>query len=355
MENPLEASHSDTASDSELPPESITQNGQMPDGNKQDIREFTKEYAPWARKKLADELKIARLKRDLQSESNGDIEKETSDLTTHFYERFTKVQKDFENESEARDISQIAKKYGVFFVHSIPTKGINKWNTGMNNKAAGQIDNEDTLESNIARIQEHSPDLSCSSVSFEERESPFPSNQVGTMYPFGFVLGRGKVLSAYRFDAGTLYEEGKNHKKSKYDQATQDTSIQGDIEENVDAVLKRKFDRKLNPATGLYEGENDPKRRYNGMHSGRDLDEFIVAQPELDGFYIDLDDERLNTEYNTRALDEINRIVDEYKGIPVYIKEKGKVGIYVYQENGEVAAISDLPAFKGLKRLGDLI
>ncbi|MEI7513133.1 MAG: hypothetical protein WCJ74_00735 [bacterium] len=333
--------------------------------DKLDVRKFTKEYSPWARKDLADQIKIARLLDDLKNpESEAEKKEKIQKMQDEFYKRFSKQKEEFENSLDNRDIVNVAKKYGVFFVHSMPTQNINRWNTGMNNEAvdATQL----TVEQIIENIKNSKPDLSCSSVSFKKRYSPNDSKQIGTMYPFGVVLRSGKILSTYRYDAGTLTESGKEHKKSKYDPETQDTSIQENPEQKIDQVLKRKFDRYLNPESGYYDGFVDQdtgamnsdwpeeKEGYRGDMSGRDFDEFVISKPEIDGLFIDLDSPTLSDSWSKgERLDPINDIVQKYPNVPVYIKQKDEIKIYIYKEDGSVQVIDDLDAFEGLKSLSE--
>lgn len=333
---------------------------------KQDLRKFTKEYSPWARQKLADELKRARIMRDLKEVSPEDTQEKLTKLQEDFYQRFTEQKEDFENSLEQRDIVNIAKEKSVFFVHTIPTGEINRWNTSMNNESLdiSQLSIEDVLKN----IQEKSPDLSCSSVAFKERSSPNEKEQVGTMYPFGVVLGRGTVLSTYRYDGFTLSEKDKDHKKSKYDPEVEDTSIQGDIKNKIDGVLGRKYDRYLNPESGYYDGyidketglvgskEPEGKEGFRGEMNGRDFDEFVISKPKMDGLYIDMDNPMLQDDWSgSTRIKVIDELVHKYKGVPVYIKSKDKITIYVYGENDSVEIIEDIDSFKNLKSLDEII
>lgn len=335
--------------------------------DKLDVRKFTKEYSPWARKNLADEIKKARLLDELK---NPDSELEKKDkiqkMQNEFYKRFSKQKEDFEGDLDNRDIANVAKKYGVFFVHTLPTENINRWNTGMNNK---EVDADKlTIEDIIKNIKSIAPDLSCSSVSFKKRYSPNDPGQIGTMYPFGVVLKKGTILSTYRYDGSTLTEKGVQHKKSKYDPDVEDTSIQDNPEQKIDQVLKRKFDRYLNPETGYYDGFVDQdtgamntnwpeeKEGFRGDMSGRDFDEFVISKPEIDGLFIDLDSPALaDSWYRGERLDPINDIVQKYPGVPVYIKQKDEIKIYVYRENGSVEVIDDIGSFEGLKSLKEIV
>lgn len=332
--------------------------------DKLDVRKFTKEYSPWASKNLADEIKKARLLDDLKNPDSEEKKVKIKKMQNEFYTRFAKQKEEFEASLENRDIANVAQKYGVFFVHTLPTENINRWNTGMNNK---EVDADKlTVEDIIKNIKNKKPDLSCSSISFKKRYSPNDSEQIGTMYPFGVVLKKGTILSTYRYDGSTLTEKGVQHKKSKYDPETEDTSIQGNSEQKIDQVLKRKFDRYLNPESGYYDGFVDqdtgvmnsewPKEDegYRGDMSGRDFDEFVISKPEIDGLFVDLDSPSLSDSwYRGERLDPINDIVSKYPNIPVYIKEKDEIKIYVYRENGSIEVIEDIDSFEGLKSLND--
>lgn len=334
--------------------------------HKLEIRNFTKEYSPWARQKLADEFKRARIMRDLKEVSPEDTKEKITKLQEDFYQRFVEQKSNFENSLEERDITNIAKEKSVFFVHSIPTNEINRWNTGMNNETGdiSQLSVDDILKN----IKEKSPDLSCSSVSFKERSSPNEKERVGTMYPFGVVLSKGIVLSTYRYDGSTLSEKDKKHKKSKYDPDVKDTSIQENIGEKVNSVLDRKYDRYLNPESGYYDGyidketgligskEPEGKQGFRGEFNGRDFDEFVVSKPKIDGLYVDMDNPAIQNDWDgPTRLESINDLVHKYKGVPVYVKSKDKVSIYVYETGDSVRVIEDIDSFKGLKSLEDLI
>jgi hypothetical protein len=339
--------------------------------SKSEIGQFTKEYSPWARKQLAEEITAARMSfklREGDSEKTGENIKE---LQANFYKRFSKQKERFEQEADKRDIASIGKEYGVFFVHAIPTEGIDRWNTGINNQEVKADDL--SLEDILRNIKEKKPDLSCSSVSFKKRYSPNDKqqdedrDQVGPMYPFGIVLKQGKVLSTYRYDAGTLTEKDTQHKKSKYDAETKDTSIQENAGEKVDNVLKRKFDRYLNPESGFYdryidhesgvvkEEKPEGKEGYRGDMSGRDFDEFVIEKPEIDGLFVDMDNPALQESWDTYKFDYVNELVHKYPGVPVYIKKGGEVTIYEYGEDGTIKTISDEKSFEQLKSLEDII
>lgn len=332
---------------------------------KQEIRQFTKEYSPWARKKLADLIKIARLSDRLKNPDIEEKNKKIAKLQEDFYQRFQKQKEEFESSLESREVSNIAKKYGVIFVHTIPTKNINRWNTYMNNQEINV--HELSTEDLIKKIEERSPDLSCSSVSFKRRYSPNDvDKKVGTMYPFGVVLKKGTILSAYRYDAGSLTEKGVAHKKSKYDPKTQDTSIQPEGAEKIDEVLNRKYDRYLNPESGYYDGyinqktgeisSQKPKgtEGYRGEMTGIDFDEFIISKPVIDGLFIDLDNPTLaDSWYRGERLEPINNLVQKFPNTPVYIKQDNEIKIYCYREDGSVEIVDDLDAFKNLKSIGN--
>lgn len=326
--------------------------------DKHGIRHFTKEYSPWARKKLADQISYARKMYALKTNSKEDTQKQISDLKEAFYERFTKQKEEFEGLSKENSIEEISRKYGVVLVHTFPVEGMSRWNTTMNNEEMGG--NEMNLGSLLASVKEKGHDLSCSSVSIDKRYSSVNDN---TMYPVGVVLKGGNILSAYRFDASTLTEKGALHKKSKYDDETQDTSIHPDILKKIDNVLTRRFDKYQNPETGYYDvhrhyktGEFEPHEipeKYHGYSTSdqNGYDEFIVSHPEIDGFYINLDDSRLQGEWNDYVLNRVNKLVQEHPGAPVYIKNKGELRVYAYDSEGNARVIS---SEEELRSLGSL-
>lgn len=327
---------------------------------KQEIRQFTKEYSPWARKNLSDQIKYARTLRSLQTGEKDESKQQIENLQSAFYNRFANQKEDFENSKSETSVENISKKYGAIFVHTFPIEGISRWNTGMNNE---QLDaNSLSSQELLSNILKNKPDLSCSSVSMDKRFSSQPDD---TMYPIGIVMRGGNILSAYRYDAGTLTEKGAEHKKSKYDPKTQDTSIQENVSQQIDDVLTRKYDSAQNPETGYYDmhrnyktGELEPRQHtseYRGESASDSnaFDEFIIEKPQVDGLYINMDDQRIKDfyDYQPNMVEKINQFVQGYPDVPVYIKNKGKLMILAYDTEGNARVIDNPDDLQSLKTL----
>jgi hypothetical protein len=327
---------------------------------KQEMRTFTREYSPWARKDLADQIKYARTLRSLQTGEEDESKQQIDNLKDAFYERFIKQKENFEQSKSETSVENIAQKYGVAMVHTFPIEGMPRWNTDMNNK---EVDARSfNTQELLANILQNKPDLSCSSVSLDKRYSSGPDS---TMYPIGVVLKAGNVLSAYRYDAGTLTEQRAKHKKSKYDPATKDTSIQEDIVQKIDDVLTRKYDRYQNPETGFNDthkhyktGENEPAQhtsQYEGESASDNhkFDEFVIEKPQIDGLYVNMDDDRIKSayEYDTNLIEQINNFIQSHPDIPVYLKQRGKVTILAYDTEGNARVIDNSEDLKSLKSL----
>jgi hypothetical protein len=347
-------------------PEQIPQNPQFETNNseevikKQEIRTFTREYSPWARKDLADQIKYARTLKSLQTGQKDESIQQINDLQSAFYNRFANQKENFENSKLETDVENISQKYGVVFVHTFPIEGMSRWNTSMNNE---QLDaNSLTSQDILSNIIKNKPDLSCSSVSIDKRFSSQPDD---TMYPIGIVMRGGNILSAYRYDAGTLTEKDAGHKKSKYDPKTQDTSIQENVSQHIDDVLTRKYDSAQNPETGYNDmhqnyktGELEPRQNTNEYigNSNSDahvFDEFVIEKPQIDGLYINMDDQRIKSfyDYQPEMVEKINQFVQGYPDVPVYIKNKGKLTILTYDTEGNARVIDNPDDFKSLKSL----
>lgn len=327
---------------------------------KQEVRQFTREYSPWARKSLADQIKYARTLRSLQVGGQEESEDQSSTLRDAFYERFAKQKQTFESSKAETSVENISKKYGVIFVHTFPLEGMSRWNTSANNE---KLDvNSLRTQELVSNIIKNKPDLSCSSVSLDKR---FSSLSDETMYPIGIVMSGGTILSAYRYDAGTLTEKNVEHKKSKYDRETRDTSIQENIPQKIDDVLTRKHDSHQNPETGFYNmhqnyktGELEPRQYVDGYRgdptsSSNAFDEFVIEKPKVDGLYINMDDSRIKSlyEYDSDMVEKINQFVQGYPDVPVYIKSKGKLTILTYDTEGNARVVDDSEGLKALDSL----
>lgn len=323
--------------------------------NKSEIGKFTKEYSPWARDNLANEIRELRN----TSFSNPENENKIKELRENFYKRFKEQKVNFEESLNDRDIRNIAEKEGIIFVHTIPTPGINRRNTSENNEKVdlNELDSTDLIE----KIKQEKPDLSCSSVYFTKKMFDVEKDKSGTMYPFGLVMGSGTVLSTYRYDAGTITEKDRAHKKSKYDPEVSDTSIQPNISEKINNVVSRKFDRYKNPETGFYDGflnrdtgeietgEIEQNEDYLGSSTPGHYDEFVISKPGIDGLYVDLD--KLRAMENYRAKEGVAELLREYKNVPIYVKEAGEMLVYTYDNDGILRAVDDIDLFTRLKQL----
>lgn len=322
---------------------------------KSEIGKFTKEYSPWARENLAKEI------RELRNTTLVNPENETKikELRDNFYKRFQDQKIDFEESLSERDVRSIAEREGVIFVHTIPTSGIHRRNTSDNNEKV-DLDNLDPSDI-IEKIIQENPDLSCSSVSFTKKIFDVEKEKSGTMYPFGLVMGSGTILSTYRFDAGTITEKGRAHKKSKYDPEVSDTSIQPNISEKISNVIDRKFDRYKNPETGFYDGflnrdtgkietkEIELNEDYRGSSTPGYYDEFVISNPRIDGLYIDLD--KLMKMENYKAKEGIYDLLHQYKNVPIYVKEDGEVLVYTYDDDGILRSVTDVDLFTKLRKM----
>jgi len=205
-----------------------------------------------------------------------------------FYREQGQLKDRFEDESDIRDVEMSSRKNGQFFVHGIPTKGRAMQNTSMNNPTTNVQGM--TPEEKLSLLIGLEPTISASLIKEGQKDSR-------TYYSFGVILGGGKVLSAYKDDASTL-AEGLYSRRSKSDETTQNTSIQPNIERNLDKAV------------------NDPVE----SRFGEKYNEVVVEKPKVAGLYINLS--QLDQNFDNVEVDELKKYSRELN-LPVYALKGG--------------------------------
>ncbi len=262
----------------------------------------------WFRKaELEEELHIDLKKRkqeEIQSDIDerqsiiGEIESVILDVSVlddaktklqEFYQGQSELKSTFESESEERDVESLSKKEGFMFLHGVSTKNKGMKNTSMNNPS---LDSQGMgTEEKLSLLMGLEPTISASIIKEGQEDSK-------SFYTFGVILGGGKVLSAYKEDAGTL-AESMYSRRSKYDNQTTESSIQPDIENNLDEAM-----------------DSSTKKSWKG-----DYNEAVVENPQVAGLYINVSQ---ITEYDGLSLEEIRQSSHELN-LPVYAVKGGMI------------------------------
>lgn len=187
--------------------------------------------------------------------SDTSLLEEAKNKVDDFYNEQSELKKSFESEEAKRSIETLSIEHDCVFIHGIPWKSkVGEGTTGENNP----ILNHGAFgmpEERTAMIMGLQPTISVSAMKEGTREEG--------LYPFGMILGGGRVLAAHNDDEGTVAET-LYYRKTKYDHnpKTLGTSIQPDIDANISKALEAPTHRPHN--------------------------EFVVEEPEVAGFYINV-------------------------------------------------------------------
>ncbi|MEI8337583.1 MAG: hypothetical protein WCF92_00370 [bacterium] len=246
---------------------------------------------------------------------------EAKEKLKQFYVEQGKLKNMYEGEDQERDLASISKRDGIIFLHGLPTGERPMNETSENNEVISTRGLGTDTKLNLLIGLE--PTISASAI----REGDETSK---TFYPFGVILNQGKVLSAYKEDAGTI-TEGVYSRRSKYDKQTQGTSIQ------------------QNSATKLQEAVDiDPAQRNWGSHN-----EISIEKPGIAALYINLSQA---DGYKPISITELKKYSEELN-LPVFALYKGKLfpfnlnEKYITRENGRIVENAD--AFKIGDELGN--
>ncbi len=309
---------------------------ETPQIDEDELRQFTRDYSPVARRELSYKIRMTRIRREL-----GIIEKEEESesiakLQADFNDRFNTMRNRFNKEAEdIRDVETISKNKSILFVHTIPLYGVDQeGNTQMNNGVVktGLL----STEERIGLIICEKPSISCSTVDLQSNaEYGFNYSERDTMYPFGVVIDKGTILAAHRFDAGTVAISRKS-KHRKYDRNEPDTSIQpkigAQIEHAIEGPFSKEYDQEFRSRYGHIDGTT--------RTSSSNYNEITVAEPSVAGFYLDEDfmkeRERISSDgTNSKWRSAIEAIFKRYPNVPIYIQKDNQTQEYIWtEENG---------------------
>lgn len=241
------------------------------------------------KKEIEERLKIISETENVISDTS--LLTEAEEKVNSFYIDQSGLKSSLENEKEKRSVESLSKKHDCIFIHGIPwQEKVGAGNTSENN-AFIKADNI-TVEDRIKLIMGLQPTISVSVLKEGTRKE--------SLYPFGLILSGGSVLSAHNDDAGTV---AKNlyYRKSKYDhdEKTKGTSIQPNIEENIEKSLKQKSPQEM--------------RHYN---------EFVVEEPKIAAFYVNMSNFDMLNKYN--IFEELKKYTNEFN-LPVFALKDGKM------------------------------
>ncbi len=206
-----------------------------------------------------------------------------------FYKEQENLQTIFGKEEAKRSVENLSKENDCVFTHGIPWgELIGSGNVHENNSTAntGKMSPDDRIKL-LMGLQ---PTISVSVLKEGTRKEG--------MYPFGVILGGGRVLSAYDDDAGTVAET-LYYRKSKYDhdEKTKITSIQSDIEKNIAKSI-------ASPTSTFHS--------YN---------EFIVEEPKIAGFYVNVSSGMFD---DRDVFHELQKHIKQFD-LPVFAIKDGKI------------------------------
>jgi hypothetical protein len=158
-----------------------------------------------------------------------EIEKTIAD----FYHEMAFQKNKIESEKKERSVEQISKEKDVLFCHAIRLSDVPKgWDSFAPNNQL--VDTHKlTAEHKIKMILGIEPTISVSTI---DKEHQILVNT------FGLILKEGTVLSAYNKDAGTLVDKSIYNRKSKHDDSLKTSTIQSDIETNIEKAVTSKAD-----------------------------------------------------------------------------------------------------------------
>jgi len=236
---------------------------------------------------------------------------ESRDALREFYQEQSELKSTFESEAQMRDVESLSKKEGYVFLHGVPTKNRGMKNTAENNPTISTT--AMSTKEKLSLLMGLEPTISASIIKEGQED-------IESYYTFGVILGGGKVLSAYKEDAGTLAESIFS-RKSKYDTQTQKSSIQPDIQKN------------LNEATGT---------SMKSSHQGN-YNEVVIESPKVAGLYINIS--QLNQNRDRVSLEEIKEYSQELN-LPVYAVKDGR--IYPFDVESRLAQKVDIDESFGI-------
>lgn len=304
---------------------------EIPQIDENELRQFTRDYSPVARRELSYKIRMTRIRKELGLINEEEKKETIKKIKNDFDERFRLQRERFDKEKEdIRDVETISRNKGVIFVHTVPLDGVDQeGNTQMNNEVVktGLL----STEERIGAIINEQPSISCSTVDLKaSAQYGFDYFRRDTMYPFGVVIDKGTVLAAHRFDAGTV-SISRTSKHRKYDKNEPDSSIQPKIEVQlehaIDGPFSTDYDNKLIAQHGHIDGmRKDSSQNYN---------ELTVANPHIAGFYVDEDfiseKHRFNNESSPTWRSAVEKMFKKYPDVPIYIQKNNQIREYVWR------------------------
>ena len=206
-----------------------------------------------------------------------------------FYIEQSDAKNAFQAEREVRDISHIADRENVFFIHGISPGGMNK----------NEILNEKNFETQLNLVVGLEPTISVSTLKEGDTYHHMFS-------PVGLVFSGGQVLSAHKqssfLEAKGLYTRQKRGEK---------TSIQADIENNIQEAVHNRSD---------VNGTNE--KVYN---------ELAIENPKAAAIYVELDtykkmfsNKTVASEYLPPKIEELEKYAEK-TGLPIHGWVDGKL------------------------------
>ncbi len=275
-----------------------------------------------------------------------DLEKdEINNLESDFYDKFGHEEIEFNKESETiRSVEWLSKNKGVIFVHSIPLDGITfPGNTSMNNDLM-YTENLNT-EERLSLLVNEKPVVSCSTVKLKKNKSGAviaDNADRETFGPFGVVVGQGTVLSAHRFDSGTVAVNDFS-KYRKYDKNDPLNGIQPKISAQMEHALEGPFSYDYIKKVKSMHGHVDGIDSRTGSYGTR-YNEIVVSSPIISGFYISEAGikKAFTDEKNKSILGYLSNlsILKKYSNVPIYVKhDNGITCEYFINQEGELQPV----------------
>jgi len=198
-----------------------------------------------------------------------------------------------------RQVAAIAKEHGVVFVHGIVPSSIAGWVSKSLSRDVGLVEK-------VKIVEALQPAISASTVKGTR------GNEGGLWGAYGVLLKGGVVQRQYSGDASTSADEGYLNKRAS---SVSEDSVKGAI---------------------------DSPARYN---------EFIIAKPEMAGFFINFD-----STLNKVNIGELLKIIQEFK-LPLFIISEGKfyrVELLNTNDIEKTVSMSDLE-IKGVVSAEDIL
>lgn len=186
-----------------------------------------------------------------------------------------KKQEAFLEEERNRDIKNLTKKHGVFFVHDVVD---GEWKPSANNRSINtkQLDFNNQLDI----LHGLEPTISTSTLHEDSRQNTFGE------YSFGVLLSGGRVLGGDKSDAGSVAIDRKNRYISKEKRTP---------EAIENAILRKTFASEKEDAKG-----------------NTDYNELVVENPEIAGVCV-------------KWSEEWSEGVSLIEGDEIYLKNKGGI------------------------------